>query len=186
MFALFVTGCDVGAPVDPGNATASDVAANKTPKMVPIKGKATFVADLTVVPPVVECGFGQTFFRRLNAEGVLSHLGSMTNVIEIDECWINLDDFTLGAKGTYNQTAANGDQLRGRWGGKMYGDDPDGGPNLWDFYAYDADHPLEYTGGTGRFEGAYGYGEGGGTFDRTTLEGTYWVDGMLSSVGSLK
>jgi hypothetical protein len=185
LFALVVVGCDVGplADLDPGNAT---VMADKAPKLVPVKGKAIFRADLTAVPPVLDCGYGEVFFHRFDAEGVLSHVGSVANVIDIDECWINLGDGTLGVKGRFTITAANGDQLLGDWAGKMYGPNPDGGPNLWDFYAYDAAHPVQYTGGTGRFDGASGFAAGGGTFDRTTQTGTYRLDGLISSVGSLK
>jgi hypothetical protein len=184
---ILAFGCnDAELLVAPDEDGGTSLAKHHEPKMVPFKGDATFAADLTVVPPVNDCGFGEQFFRRFNGEGNYSHLGFMTIVIESDECWINPDDFTLGTKGPMTITAANGDQLYGNWAGKMYGPNPDGGPNLWDFYAYTGLHPVEITGGTGRFEEAHGYVAGGGTFDRTTLTGTYWIDGMLSSVGSLK
>ena len=178
-------GCnDAGLLVTPDDNGGTSLAKHDEAKMVPLKGTATFATDLTAVPPVLDCGYGEDFTRRFTGEGNYSHLGSMTIVIESDECFVNLDDMTLGVIGRMTITAANGDQLQGTWGGKMYAPNPDGGV-LWDFYAYTGVHPVEITGGTGRFEGASGYVGGGGTFDYGTLTGTYWIDGMLSSVGSL-
>lgn len=184
LFALVVAGCDTGTLVDPGNQAAE--VAGKAATMVPVKGSATFAADMTVVPPVLDCGSGQVFFRRFTGEGVFSHLGLMTIVIESSECWLDFGDGTLNVKGSWAQRAANGDMLYGTWGGKMYEADPAGGPNPWVFYAHDSDHPLEYTGGTGRFLGVTGFAEGGGTFDATSLSGSYRLEGVISSVGSLK
>jgi hypothetical protein len=45
---------------------------------------------------------------------------------------------------------------------------------------------LQHTGGTGRFNRAYGFAAGGGTVNQITPSGTYGLEGMLSSVGSLK
>ncbi len=185
VLALVVAGCDSGTLVDPGSSTAGVTVAGKAPMMVPIKADATFAADLTVVPPVIDCGYGQAFPARFNAEGIYSHLGSTTIVIEGDACWVNAD-FSVGVRGHVTLVAANGDELWGVWGLKSPGPPPGETLSNWDFYPYAGDYPLEFTGGTGRFEGAYGFAAGGGTYDRATLTGTYWFEGMVSSVGSLK
>jgi hypothetical protein len=144
------------------------------------------VADLTADPVVLDCGYGEVFFQVFNAEGIHSHLGRSTGRMVTDDCWVNLSDMSLGVKGTVTLTADNGDELWGVWGLKSPGLPPGETLAVWDFYAYAASDPLQFTGGTGRFEGAYGSASGGGTFDRATLLGTYWFEGALSSVGSLK
>jgi hypothetical protein len=186
LFALVVAGCDVGTLVDPGDSTAPAEVAGKAPKMVPIKASAAFVADLTADPLVLDCGYGEVFFHAFLAEGIHAHLGRSTGRMVTDDCWVNLGDLSLGVKGTVTLTAANGDELWAVWGLKSPARPPGETLAEWDFYAYAASDPIQFTGGTGRFEGAYGSASGGGTFDRATLMGTYRFDGELSSVGSLK
>jgi hypothetical protein len=184
--ALIVAGCDVGTMVEPGDSAATAEVTGKAPKMVPMKGRATFVADLTADPVVLDCGYGEVFFHRFNAEGINSHLGQSIATMVTDDCWVNLSDLSLGVKGRVTFTADNGDELWGVWGLKSPGLPPGETLAVWDFYAYAASDPIQFTGGTGRFEGAYGFASGGGTFDRATLLGTYWFEGVISSVGSLK
>ncbi len=183
---LVVAGCDVGALVDPGNSTAASEVAGKAPKMVPTKGSATFVADLTADPVVLDCGYGEVFFHAFTGEGLFSHLGASTIAMVADTCWVNLGDLSEGVRGTVIITAANGDELWAVAGLKSPGPPPGETLAAWDFYPYAASDPIQFTGGTGRFEEAYGFASGSGTFDRATRMGTFWFDGVLSSVGSLK
>jgi hypothetical protein len=75
-------------------------------------------------------------------------------------------------------TAANGDQLfifnPGSLPPALI---PEG--SLWGMY-------VEFTGGTGRFANATGDGILHGTLDFVTMVGEFWIDAMISSVGSAK
>ncbi len=186
LLVVLAFGCnDSELLVTPHDNGATSLAKHHEAMMVPIKGDATFTPDLTLVPPVLDCGHGEVFFRRFTGEGVFSHLGATTFVGVSDDCWVN-PDFTLGVTGRSTLTAANGDELWGVWGLKTPGPPPGGTVSNWEFYPYAGDYPVEFTGGTGRFDDASGYTAGAGTFDYGTMTATYWMDGMISSVGSLK
>jgi len=183
---LLALGCnDTELLVTPDDNGGTSLAKHHEAKMVPFKGDATFAPDLTLVPPVLDCGYGEVFFRRFTGEGIFSHLGVTTFIGESDACWVNAD-LTLGVSGHSTLVAANGDELLGVWGLKTPGPPPGGTVSNWEFYPYAGDYPVEFTGGTGRFEGASGYAGGAGTFDYGTMSATYWMDGIISSVGSLK
>jgi hypothetical protein len=169
------------------SATLQEQALAKAPQMVPIKGDATFAADMTV--PILLCldvdtgEVGDVFFGRFTGEAIYSHLGATTFVGVSDDCWV--DSGTLAVTGRGTLTAANGDELWILWGLTGQAGINEGVAE-WSFYEYAGDYPVEFTGGTGRFEGAYGHIGGAGTFDYSDLTGTWWSEGVISSVGSTK
>ena len=187
-FLVLAFGCsDAELLVTPDDNGETSLAKHHEAKMVPIKGDATFAADLTV--PILFCldvdtgEVGDVFFGRFTGEAIYSHLGATTFVGVSDDCWV--DDETLGVTGRATFTAANGDELWAIWGLTGQAGINEGVAE-WSFYEYAGDYPVEFTGGTGRFEGAYGHIGGAGTFDYSDLTGTWWSDGVISSVGSVK
>lgn len=146
---------------------------------MPIEGLFTFLPDLA--GGLVDCGGGFVFPHLYRAKGDISHLGHTNVLITLDECWLEAEPVPhLVGVGTGEYTAANGDQLYGEYVMPTYLD-PEGGPVA----TYDLD-PIEYVGGTGRFDGVTGHAVGGGTMSIVTGAGSYWIQGMLASVGSLK
>ena len=62
-------GCnDSELQVTPDDDCATSLTTRDEVNMVPFKGDAIFAADLTLVPPVNDCGFGEQFFRRFSGE----------------------------------------------------------------------------------------------------------------------
>jgi hypothetical protein len=188
LLLVLAFGCnDAELLVTPDDNGATSLAKHHEAKMVPIEGDATFAADLTV--PILLCldvdtgEVGDVFFGRFTGEGIYAHLGAITFVGVSDDCWV--DGETLGVTGRATFTAANGHELWTIWGLTGQAGINEGVAE-WSFYEYAGDYPVEFTGGTGRFEGASGHLRGAGTFDYSDLTGTWWSDGVISSVGSTK
>jgi hypothetical protein len=192
---LGVAGCDQSEnPAGPNQtALAGDEAGTAGtlsaawhgPKMVPYKADASFGPGTTSLTPCIPDG-STTPVTALPAfsigEGEHSHLGRATSVIVDDYCTAILDGTTLVgllAGGTFTHTAANGDAVTGLWDALFT-------PPTFEFITNGKAHPTVFTGGTGRFAGASGNAYGGGTIDAVTGLGTFSVQGIISSVGSLK
>ena len=180
--ALWAYGCDSAEnPIGPNEQSlATDRAAapgalsasQQAPKMVPLKARMSYEDDpgdgvqcrtpWTPDPPFI------FFPERVLGQGQWTHLGRTTSEIRISECaWT---PGGIAASGTATHTGANGDAIEVEWVGLF---DQAANTILFD--------PIVITGGTGRFEGASGQAVGGGSFDPAV----FWVDGMISSVGSI-
>jgi hypothetical protein len=184
---LALAGCSDGNPVGV-DATTLDaqtltVAAKNEVKMVPLKGTWDFMPnpDAAPVPCVDPLGNPVPFAfptGAMTAMGNVTHLGKTTSVITLDACTV-YPDGSLQGPGTFTHTGANGDAIYGTYVGVIY---PDG---TLSFDPDVADPPIVIMGGTGRFDGATGWAVGGGMVDIGT-GGTFWIEGMISSVGSIK
>jgi hypothetical protein len=128
---------------------------------VPLKGKDTFSASIVG-------GSGSTVDTADAGSGTLAHLGRFTMAAS------EAVDFATSsvANGAFVLTAANGDTLRGTYGGTIL-------PGL---VGYRVTGPI--TGGTGRFAGATGSIVFDGTFDPATDTGSDVISGSISTVGS--
>lgn len=169
----FVVACRDNAPTAPDGATAQ-YARTSAPTFVPIKGEAELAVDpsggqLPCYVPGTDI-VATMFPARFVSEGQFSHLGRTTSVIELLSCTANVDGKVSGP-GTAVHTAANGDALHADWTGTFA---EDGSSVL----------TIEFTGGTGRFNGVSGEAAGAGQSDPTTFAGTWWFEGMISRIGA--
>lgn len=154
-------------------------------RMVPLRGRWDLALDLENGSPL-ECddpydtGFGIAFpSDQLTGLGRVTHLGRTTSIITFDACEIQLDGSVIGP-GTFVHTGANGDALIGEYVGSISAE------GMLSFDRSLADPPIVITDGTGRFEGASGMATGAGVLDFQSGTGSFWIEGSLSSVGSLK
>jgi hypothetical protein len=98
--------------------------------------------------------------------GEATHLGKSTVEGRIDKN-LSTSPATITSSGTV--TAADGDQL---FFAATYQKIATADPNIFDLKV-----TLEFTGGTGRFEGVSGDGTGTGKFNASTLKGSYVLNG---------
>jgi hypothetical protein len=196
--ALGITACDgsenPAGPAAPDQASLAGTgaggagpisAAGHGRELVPYRAEASFWPGTANMTPCFPDG-STTPVAALPAfsvgEGEHSHLGRATSVITDDYCTAILDGPTLVgllAGGTFTHTAANGDAISGVWDALFT-------PPSFEFVANGKNHPIVVTDGTGRFAGASGYAYGSGTIDPNTGQGSFSVQGVLTSVGSLK
>ncbi len=181
---LIETADDLAIYADQVATTELDVA-KRGVKMVPVEGIWNFALDPTADP--VPCFVPDNpdpvaFFPsgRMLGTGIVSHLGKTNSVIDIDGCSVNPVNGSLSGSGSAVHTGANGDALFASYVAVVF---PDG--TLF-FDPALADPPIVFAGGTGRFDGATGWGHGGGALDTMTGIGSFWIKGMVSSVGSAK
>ena len=116
-------------------------------------------------------------FRRLisEASGNFTHIGKST--VHFDQVVrLIVEDGVpyLIVDGTYTVTTANGDTLFGTFQNKQ------------NFITNEFTTDVVTEGGTGRFANASGSLEGAGQFDVATDTFVYWLDGVISTVGSSK
>lgn len=147
--------------------SAPTLATSASDKQVPFKARFAFATSVAANPsPCAEIRIDVT------GSGVATHLGRFTTVQH--QCTTAADPLSFTG-GTYTFTAANGDTIFGTYAGQFV---PIGATGL---FSIDATFTID--GGTGRFTGATGGGEAGGT--ATAEGGTVILDGTISSVGSL-
>lgn len=164
------------------------ISTGRAGEFVPVKAAAageitslTYVADPALAPPGTTLAHGTT-----EAVGHGSHLGKYTLSGDFEVHLEIIDgQFYVVSEGNWEATSASGDILRGTFrheelmgfvNGQLAG--------LGDFTG-----TAEFTGGTGRFEGATGFETTVGRLfpQPNGLEGfVYEHEGLISSVGSRK
>jgi hypothetical protein len=147
--------------------------------MVPFKGRWDAPADLKegFVPcPDPDGNPTEIAFPSIiRAEGQVTHLGRTQTVIYNEGCTFHPATGTVTATGSAVHTGAHGDAVFAEFQNETsLADGTFGSEN------------IQFVGGTGRFEGATGRASSQGTLDLTTFEAAFTIDGMISSVGSLR
>lgn len=166
-------GCSDSTPTGVLGTSLSRLDINTAREMVPLRGTGTLTAIPTAGVVACEAPDGSVIAVVPAVFDVLArytHLGRTTGTSTTDECRFEPADGTLHLIGRAALAAADGDELLAALAITIYPDLSFGGE-------------VAVTGGTGRFDGATGWAGGGGTLDLEAGSGTFWIDGMISSVG---
>jgi hypothetical protein len=138
--------------------------------MVPIHLRETAYTPADAVLVVCEPAFaGVALPDRLSASGVSSHLGKISSIITHSACGVDLSTGIVSLNGTATHTAASGDLLLETWSGTFAGT----------VLTLD----VTFTGGTGRFQNATGWGTLQGNIDPVAGTGYWTLRGRISSPG---
>ena len=162
-------GCDQARPTVTGPELASQALRSSANQLVPFR-TSSYSFHVTSVVPEPGCNAAGESRRYLSGAGDATRLGSYS--VELSFCSRAggiLDD----GRGTF--VAANGDRLNFTF----HGTSAFAPPFTLTFTSY-----ADFTGGTGRFDGASGQAIVTGSLDVRTGAGDGQWEGTVSSVGS--
>jgi hypothetical protein len=138
--------------------------------MVPLQAQEVAWPAPDATPVLCDPAFaGVVLPNRLLAAGTGSHFGKLASVILGTGCAVNLATGVVSMAGTAVHTAANGDRLFATWTGTMLA----GSLTL----------DINFSGGTGRFQGVTGSGLGSGTMNPATGSGEWTINGRITPPG---